>query len=814
MVYTNQNGSRTTFELEQIPGRVLKEILDSNEITSEDLRVRVGLEAKEFAQCLEVLRIKDLIKEIDASLVRNNSVAGSQRIVNLTRPEAGQKSSNVIKRIDRYTFELCDLSKVECLSGSPIARFFRSNNSAILICGFALAIFTLLSFYSSPNRALGTKIVDDIFRETSIIEVFGIVLASQALTILYKVCLGIGKEYSSSVLYVKLMAGFHPVFEAGEEKPYSMLKATSKWEYITYIAAPQVMRAYLLSLSILIVYLGYPFATAVAQFALKLLLINISISVITLLWAVFPSPGTASYKVLEIYNIIPARLVGVSIRKVFSDIPRQPNGRYKFALIVIASLISVKIIYLLVFLLPELIYDLPAVFGSWTPQIAYIILVASAVRFIIFKYASRSNPGNQSPHQSRSIINNEQRRINKGSESSEQSLFERLDIRDFWRRSSNKKIITVLVLMLICPYTASVSGSAKIVETMRLDIISTEKEPAVIKSIYKSGPSSNIVNKGDDILLLKSPSLESLISQSNDRIDSLEKSRSILETELSALNKGSKYESSKNADETIDQNVADIAALKYEITSLEKQVKILVRQTRKYKELASSGAVSDIQYDDKVVELEQNLTKLRDTKTELKKMESELIRSKRSQRIDQSLTLSEEISTTTDKLKGNLSDLSEERKELEELQRRKKELRVVAPFDCVIDSDTSLLMEKQISFGEKLLSLRSVPSEEVVISVAEYDRGEINLSDAVEVRLYSKINAILHGKVKSISPITTESHDQEVVDVYISLNGNMPSNFLGASGSGKIRTGWTCLLWNLIKPIVRFIHVDLWSIFP
>jgi len=814
MVYTNQNGKRSTFELEPVTGRVLKEILESREILSEELRIRVGLDAKEFAECLDVLRIKDVIKEIDASLVRGSGISRSQRVRSSTRPETGEKPSNPSKRIDRYTFQLCDISQVKWLADSRITSFFRSNSSALLITSFALAVFTLWSFYSSPNRALGSRIVDDLFRDTSIIEVFSIVLISQALTIIYKVCVGLGKEYSSSILYVKFMAGFHPVFEAGIDKPYSMLKTTSKWEYFTYVAAPQVMRAYLLALSILLVYLGYPFATTFAQFALKLLLINISISIITFFWAMFPSPGTASYKALEIYNIIPARLVGVSIKKVFSDIPSQQNSRYKFALIVIAALIATKIIYLLVFLLPELIYDLPAVFGTWTPQIAYVILVVMAVRFIIFKYGSQSNGGISSSDQDK-IIKKSVRPLNElDSRSSTASLFERLDIKSFWNGKVNKKVISIVAIILICPYISSVSGSAKIVETMSLDIISTEKESSIVKTIYKGGPSSNTNKKGEEILLLQSPSLESLISQSKDRIDSLEKSGSILKTELSALKKGSKYETSKNADETVAQNVADIGRLKYEVASLEKQVEILQGQTRKYKELASSGALSDIQYEDKVLEMELKLTNLRDTRTELKKMESELIRSKRSQRIDQSLTIPEEISTTSDKLKSNLSDLNKERKELAELQRRKRELRIVAPFDCVIDSDTSLLMGKQISYGDKLLSLRSVPSEEVLISVAEYDRGEISLHDSVEVRLYSKINAILYGKVKSVSPITTESHDQEIVDVYISLDEKIPSNFIGASGTGKIRTGWTCLLWNLIKPIVRFIHVDLWSVFP
>lgn len=818
VVYVNRNGKRKTFELDPLPGKALKTIVTSKGITSEDLRVKLSLDAVDFAECLQTLRINELIIETDVSAVMNTSasVAPNARHALVNAPKNRRESNIGLKRVDKYTFEVCDLSRYGWFTDSPISLFIRKFHSTLTLICIPLGLFLAWFFYHSPTKALGSKIVSEAFLHTSIFEVFGVVLVTQGLTAIYKICVGLGREYSSSTLYLKLMAGFHPVFEGGVDKPLAMTRSTSKWNYLAYIAAPQVMRASLLSLSILIIYLGYPFATGASQYIFKILLINISVSLITFFWAIFPSPGTVTFKALEIYNIIPPRLVGISVRTVFSRIPSEKIIRYRSFLVVMAGLILVKIVYLLFFLLPEFIYQVPDVFGEWTPQIFYAILLVMTIKFVIFRYSAesqkqlgRSGPAAPSPRAAgRSTA------IAQPGSHSQKSFFEEFDIRNSLLFKKKKTLIAVLLVVLLFPFPSSVSGSAKIAEKMSLSIISTEQETSFVKRVVRSGPSASVIKKGEVIMELQSPALQSLISQARDNIESLRKSESILVTEIESLKEGSRFESSKNVNETIDQNISDIGALKYEIDSLNRQAVLLGSQVERYKKLAGVGAMSEIQYEDKVVELESKLTALRDSRAKYNNMVAELRRSRRTKLIDQSLSLSEELRTSKDKLKSTQADLSKEEKELRELERRRKELLVVAPFDCVIDSDTSLLLGKKVSYGDQLASVRSVPSEEVVISVPEYDRGEIDLSDKAEIRLYSKIATVLHGRVSSISPVTTESDDQEIVDVFISLGGNLPSNFIGATGSGKIRTGWTCLMWTLVKPVVRFVHVDLWSILP
>ncbi|MCP9892149.1 HlyD family efflux transporter periplasmic adaptor subunit [Cyanobium sp. Aljojuca 7D2] len=822
IVYYTHDGKRKTIEISHNEGKALKVVLLTNGITSEELRQNLGLETTTFNECLQKLRVRDLIEEVSVDLIKHSSdIGNTSMLVGDTRQDISSKKTqrnDRFKRIDRYTFLICNLRDMRWLVDLGLIKWLGRYNSYFLLPSILLCVFSLNLFYNSPSKALGNKFISEIFTNTSIVEVFGVFLVSQFITIAYKICVGLGKDSLSGALYLKMMGGFHPVFEASQDKQYDPKQWASKWEYLCYIASPQIMRANLLSLSVLLVYIGYPFATQLTGFALKILLINISVALITLFWAAFPSPGALSFKLMELYNIIPSRLVGLSVQKVFSGVKTESNRRYRLVLLLIALLLLVKVLYLLFFLLPEAIHDTPLVLGSWTPQILYITMVILAIKFIEYKYKSNSakTPSQGSNNSQQLKLNrfSDDSRPSSATSSNNISVLESFNWHTFVRTKRNRLVAFALLILMIFPYASSVTGTAKINEKMSLDIKSSEKETSIVEKIWHVGPSAEIIKKGDILISMQSPSLESLINQGKDRVDSLVRSESIIKTEIQSLTKGSKYEESLNADDTVLQNVSDLDSQKYAVNSLKRQALILEDQVKTYRDLASKGALSEVQYQDKLVELEQKMTALKDSNSQVNRISAELTKSKRNKQIEQILSLSESLNTALDKLRSTQSDLALERKELRELERRQLDMIVKAPFDCVIDSDTSLLHGKKIAYGEQLLSVKSVPSEAVVISVPEYDRADVQIGAKVEARLYSKVYAELRGRVSSVSPVTTNSNDQEIVDVYISLVHELPSNFIGASGTGKIRSGWTCLLWNFAKPIVRFLNVDLWSILP
>ena len=92
------------------------------------------------------------------------------------------------------------------------------------------------------------------------------------------------------------------------------------------------------------------------------------------------------------------------------------------------------------------------------------------------------------------------------------------------------------------------------------------------------------------------------------------------------------------------------------------------------------------------------------------------------------------------------------------------------------------------------------------------------MGDPVEIRLYSKIfsknTGYLYGNIDAISPASEIDKDQEQIEINVFVNESLSDSMIGATGVGKIRSGYTCLLVNLLRPLARFVEVDMWQYVP
>jgi hypothetical protein len=136
------------------------------------------------------------------------------------------------------------------------------------------------------------------------------------------------------------------------------------------------------------------------------------------------------------------------------------------------------------------------------------------------------------------------------------------------------------------------------------------------------------------------------------------------------------------------------------------------------------------------------------------------------------------------------------------------------PFDGVVSSTTTGLLNRRVASGETLLTVKALPLTNLVALVPDYDRNKINLGMRCAVRLYSDPNREFTGKIASISSSTVTQDDLKYLEVNIKINEGLPTNYIGTMGYAKIVYGQTFLLKNLLEPILRFLNLDLWSYLP
>jgi len=799
-----------SFALNADDYNILRTIAKQGFSDESDFVAHTGLGEGEFEKCLDKMISQGLVEyeEVDSSKIKHSA-------------KENWLTALASRKVEKYKYKIGDAENIKGLNLWAAKNSWRKLGLSIFPLMLVIGILEIYGFYFSGVRPLGRIIANDIFYTPTIYEAFVVFTFTNLLTILYKIAVGRGRPYGGSALYMKLLAGFNPVFETDDDKQFAKELGCTKIEYLYYIASPTILRLYMMMLGILIISLAYPFGTSLERSVLSTALTTINISIMALTWQAIPSPGTLSVKALEILGIIPQRFLGLSVRRAWTAYRARGHRMSKKAskqligsgifLIISVALLLFKTAFLGFWVLPQISIGVPQFLGQWTSQIVVAALGVLALKYMVYSY-------NPIKHK----VQGREAELTDSAKFDEVDHVEQSLSHGKLNRAAEylkKKAIFVVVLLLLFPFNATVSGSAKVQENMSLDISSSEKESAVITNVLVTAPSATVVKKGTLMIELRSNGLDLALKKSDESLKALESEKSILEVTLRSVSEGgSRYESSKNKTEDVVINYAEERAFRKELSSLSRQKELLKKQVSTYKRLSEIGAMSTLQYEDKLIDYEEIGVRYTNALSNLEGAVASASKARNDQKVEQILKIKEDKISTEEELGKVTASIAKERSNLEDLHKRKKALIIKAPFDCVVNSDTSVLMNKAISYGDQILSIKAIPTERIIVSVPEYNRNEIVVGDNVEVRLYSRVmtqnGGHLFGKVESLSPISSTEYDQEKLEIIVNIRDSLKNSMIGATGTAKVRVGFTCILVNILKPLVRFVEVDVWQYLP
>jgi hypothetical protein len=136
------------------------------------------------------------------------------------------------------------------------------------------------------------------------------------------------------------------------------------------------------------------------------------------------------------------------------------------------------------------------------------------------------------------------------------------------------------------------------------------------------------------------------------------------------------------------------------------------------------------------------------------------------------------------------------------------------PFDGLITSSTSGLLDSFHSKGDSLLELKEGSLNLVNVLIPDHDRSLVKTDQSAIVRLYANPNQNLNAVVQSIRP-SGELIDQKVFfQASLRLSDPLSPQLLQSSGAARIKTGQINLFTLIIHSIGRFLSVDVWSWTP
>lgn len=682
----------------------------------------------------------------------------------------------------------------------------------------AKPLFSLVSHRSNPLTGISRLLI--------------MLVMINFISVMTSICLSYSLGINDQKLYLKLKWGFLPRF-AREPNNKEMKHRANKTEELVLASQPLLIRLYLVILSILYLYIYTPIPDSSAYSQLNITVAVIQGSLASMIILLIPVRNTPGRRLLEILGVIPRDYLRISVKRATNTLSQLFKGRFSelsltratinslLFLVALLILFSVKMLILYNILIPNISSEAPQFAGHWTALIVRVALTILLVRFLyltvvtrIIARRSHEMPGYLSPEVVRkpNALGAPNEPIAGESSGDTSSLLHAAHVvmTGFFR--SKILLSLVLVVVFLFPFRAAVTGSANVTEGEALDIRATES--ATVKEVFQVGPSSKILKKGLKIIELHSSTLSSQRSQQMQLISKLQSEIRTQKTLISSIESGSIKLEAENRTEELDSAHAKVEKIRSTISSLKDQIKIQDDQLLKLRELSRSGAISEFQLQN-LLKSQRALTgELEGTKSELKSALADVRVAQRKLKIDQDTNPEEQLSKAANELSSAESSLRAGKIALDALNTRIDKLTLYMPFDGVISSNTRALMNRSVTQGETVVTVKAQPLTQTIALIPEYDRARVRVGLACILRLYSVSDQEFSGTVSSVSPTTIDIDGLQYSELQIQLKESLPTNFIGSKGYAKIDVGYTCILFNLIAPISRFINVDLWSLLP
>lgn len=652
--------------------------------------------------------------------------------------------------------------------------FFLLLTHTLSISRLADPLGTFPAWHADSGLAILSKLVTSLL---------AINLSSSLITLVfYSHC-----NKGSRSLYITLMYGFIPRFKV---KPYWGARDPSppaRLDQLLLMAQPILIRVYLINILLFSKLVSLPMTRSHQNDPSHLASVADAIiwaallSLVELSLPVFNSPG---YRILTTFTQLSPAFLNRSILAcvrsfqyrtsyIISSITGKPSSYLSshpgkvltpqaFLMGSLSALfIVLKFTIVGVFIIPPLSQSFNSLLGFATDP---IVLTALLLLFATFLYGSfrrvRVYLLGTKPVPSQSDHHSLNARSNLSSRT----------------RSRHTSFIWALIALLISVVPVNRTVTASLTVNSERSLTIRANQDVDIENIYIQGPSRKIIAAGTPLLQLKSVDLDLQKNATDSQQQTLQASLS-------------------DARSTLHSSLQSLRALELQLSATGLSQKIKQSQSDTYRILADSGVVSRTQANERQIEYLSGS----DHEQDLRK---------------QQVTLISQIKATRDQISALTNQLLLLSDRSRQIDQQITELLVRMPFDGVLHTSTTDLLNARFQAGEPIVKVSAGSVNLVDVLVADYDRKLVNLGQDASVRLYSLPNTPFSGKVDSIQATAEQVNDQSYFRTTLKLNDYLQPKLIDSSGIARINTGTVPLIVQLTSGLSRFVLVDLWSWLP
>lgn len=526
-------------------------------------------------------------------------------------------------------------------------------------------------------------------------------------------------------------------------------------------------------------------------------------------------------------SLIPSGYKAMSYILVNRRLPRHFSLQKYHVFLIVGLVSSISIACLALILLVKFTSELqgllPNIFGIASTGVIFLFLLSCFIHWF-FKRLEASHspiPSSNLISDQRILFTLEKIHIYLCVKSPVSSIYKRVYLMAKNFRSSTlwRPRIIILAIALLFPYRINPGGQVTIETPSRQNIVTPIN--GTIASVYQAGGLDQIVRRGNPIATIQSDELNLKSSEASNLKKSLESSLEIQKRQLNDLLNNPTMDEVEVQNSAIRMAESQVSAASIEAATQLSNLQYAIRDLARIEPVYEAGAIPVSDYD-------LAATKVENARSQHQKALQDIITAKASlnrekNRLNDLMTKTdpEQIEAARQAVLRVQAELLSAGESVKYFQDQLESARILMPFNGYIVTPrlndlVGTYFQKGSIFAVAEVSLRT----QAYLSLPEWNIGEVKVGDNVTIRLSAYPGTDFTGTIKSLQPNVDKSDATSLqpttnqLPILIEIDSSSERFKGGMTGYAKVSGPVVPLAYAFLRPVIRFVYLELWSWLP
>jgi len=342
-------------------------------------------------------------------------------------------------------------------------------------------------------------------------------------------------------------------------------------------------------------------------------------------------------------------------------------------------------------------------------------------------------------------------------------------------------------------------------------------ETGIVAEVAHRGGDGAVLERGTVVATLRSPEIEAEEVQTRELLRNQEATLAKERANLKRLRAGPRQEEIDAAKARLERTTAEVEAANASLNAASVGFEYATNEVKAYEPLAEQGAYATLLLEEKrkMAKLSQiEIGKARQALEAARKSENE---ARAELALLQAGASADEIEAAEQTVAAVAAEVARLEAVLDFIAGQRERLTLRMPIDGVlVESHLERQLGSRLEPGEVFATVQEPGLPLVEVELPEAEAGEVGLESRAEIRLVARPSAPLRGVVEAIEPAASDAELTRVVTVLVKIEADPSALPLkaGMSGYCKLDAGYRPLGFLLLRPLIRFFQVEVWSWLP